>query len=594
MSRQFTRATSLDGLKKEAKRWLKALRSKDAEARVRLEQSYPQAPTEPGLRDVQHALAREYGAAGWAELKQQLTDSAPPLPHDSERIAWFLENACPDHHVRGGPANVMARDTAVRILRRCPEIARENFYTAVVCGDLPEVERILEERPESAREKAPGESHHRDLPGGDDLFRDNGPKTWEPLLFLCFTRLPVAAVNDNAVAIARALLDAGADPNAYFMAGDSFYTPLVGVIGEGEEDRPPHPQREALVRLLLERGAEPYDLQVIYNTHFHADVRWLLELIYAQSVKLGRKADWDDPEWAMLDMGGYSHLILRRAVLRNDLDLAEWVLSHGATPDPARDSTASLRSLYDEALRRGHTAMAELLRRSGANTDQIVPEGAEAFAAACFRLDREETQALIARNPEYLLDPGPLFEAAEHDRADVAELLLDLGMSPDIEDPRQGGQRPLHSAAYSDSPGVVSLLIERGAEIDPVDVTHETTPFGFAVWGQRHRTIELLSCVSRDIWSLTFTGAVERLREVFNAEPERAKVVVNQRTPLMRLCPDEDRAVEIVELFLRLGADPTITDTQGMTAADYARRRGLDEAAALLSRAESGAEANQL
>ena len=36
----------------------------------------------------------------------------------------------------------------------------------------------------------------------------------------------------------RALLDRGANPNAYFMTGNSRYTPLVGVIGEGEEDRP--------------------------------------------------------------------------------------------------------------------------------------------------------------------------------------------------------------------------------------------------------------------------------------------------------------------------------------------------------------------
>src|SRR3712207_7770983 len=46
---------------------------------------------------------------------------------------------------------------------------------------------------------------------------------------------------------------------------------------EGEERRPPHPRRDALVRLLLERGADPYDAQVIYDTHFDGDVRWYLE-----------------------------------------------------------------------------------------------------------------------------------------------------------------------------------------------------------------------------------------------------------------------------------------------------------------------------
>ena len=91
---------------------------------------------------------------------------------------------------------------------------------------------------------------------------------WEPLLYLCFTRLENPASNDNALAIAKLLLDNGADPNSYFMAGGSRYSPLTGVIGEGEEERPPHPRRNELTRLLLERGANPYDMQVFYNIHF--------------------------------------------------------------------------------------------------------------------------------------------------------------------------------------------------------------------------------------------------------------------------------------------------------------------------------------
>src|SRR5260370_3303350 len=108
------------------------------------------------------------------------------------------------------------------------------------------------------------------------------------------------------MAIAQLLLDHGGDPKAYFMAGDSRYSPLVGVIGEGEEDHPPHPRRDELARLLLERGAEPYDEQVIYNIHFHGKVLWWLKLMYEFSVKAGRRADWGDPEWHTLDQAGYA------------------------------------------------------------------------------------------------------------------------------------------------------------------------------------------------------------------------------------------------------------------------------------------------
>ncbi len=67
---------TLESLKKEAKRWLDALQSGDSAARARLEQAYPDAPPDPGLRDVQHALAREHGFSGWSALKDAVAARA--------------------------------------------------------------------------------------------------------------------------------------------------------------------------------------------------------------------------------------------------------------------------------------------------------------------------------------------------------------------------------------------------------------------------------------------------------------------------------------------------------------------------------------
>ena len=72
MPREITSATSLENLRKETKRWLRALRAGDAEARARLDRAYPQAPREAVLRDVQHALAREYGQENWIALKRAI------------------------------------------------------------------------------------------------------------------------------------------------------------------------------------------------------------------------------------------------------------------------------------------------------------------------------------------------------------------------------------------------------------------------------------------------------------------------------------------------------------------------------------------
>ncbi|HEX5436783.1 MAG TPA: ankyrin repeat domain-containing protein, partial [Gemmatimonadaceae bacterium] len=72
MSRKLTPHSSLDTLKREAKRWLKALRDGDPRARARLARVSPTAPASPGLRDVQHALALEHGFPGWTALKGEI------------------------------------------------------------------------------------------------------------------------------------------------------------------------------------------------------------------------------------------------------------------------------------------------------------------------------------------------------------------------------------------------------------------------------------------------------------------------------------------------------------------------------------------
>ncbi len=571
-------ASPLDNLKKHAKRWLKALRANDPSARDRLRRAYPDAPRDPVLRDVQHALARERGHQSWPALKSAVA-SAPPAaaepPDRAEEVAAFLQFACWDHHTHGRGDYRMHEAAAARILDQHPAIARDSLYTSIVCGDVEEVERRLVERPELAQQKG-------------------GPRQWEPLLYLTYGRLPAAHAADNAVAIARVLLDRGADPNAYYMAGDALYSVLVGIAGEGEQDARPHPHRDALYRLLLERGAGPYDIQVLYNTHFHGDVRWWLELTYAQAVKNGRTADWDDPDWPMFDMGGYgsgARFLLWVAMEKTrDLALAEWLLAHGANPNaaPPRDPRFSKTSLYVDAMRLNFPEMAELLLRYGATPAPIALTDEQRFVAAILRLDRAAAEAELAEHPEYLHSTVAMFAAAGRDDAEAVSLLLDLGTSIEVEDRKQ--QRTLHHAAAHQALRVARLLVERGADVDPRDATYNNTPLGWAVHFWHTPMIEFLKPLSRDVWNLAFIGDAARLREVLAAEPDRAKAVSRKGlTPLWWLPDDESRALEIVDLFLTHGADPALRTADGTSAADFAARRGLQAVARTVREAAAGA-----
>ena len=536
------------------------------------------------VRDAGHEriveLLERFAASGAQSLGEEREDRAA-------LVSRFLANACPDHHVRGGPAHTVALFTADRILERHPDIAHDNIYTAVVCGDITAVERILAEQPDAAREKG-GPKGSASAQGGSfvlDRTKATHPR-WEPLLYLCFTRLSSPRVAKNAVAIARLLLDHGADPNAYFMAGDSRYSPMTGVVGEGEESRPPHPCRNELVQLLIDRGANPYDIQVFYNTHFRGDILWLLEMVYDHTVKTGRADDWKDPEWSMIDMGGYglgARYLLTIAVRKNDFGLGRWILDHGADPNaelPRRTKLPKL-SLHEEALRLGHREMADLLVRYGAEPSGYVPRGEGAFVAAALSSDDSAVRRMLAEHPEYLTSPKALFEAARRNRADVVAMLLDLGTPIETEGPQHG--RALHEAAYHNSLDVAKLLIERGAEIDPVEDNWGNTPMDFARYAQNLDMIDLLTPYTRDLWSLAFAGKVDRLRMLLTQDPGLARAQWSIGvTPLMRLPNDDAKALEIVELLLSHGADASVRDAEGFTAADLAERRGLAAAAAAL------------
>ena len=344
-----------------------------------------------------------------------------------ERVGAFLRMACLDWGV-GGPDRAHQTHAAERLLKRYPDIAHDSIYTAVACGDLEEVRRILDEDPERANTKG-------------------GPRQWPPLLYLCTARLPAhPASAANATAIARLLLDRGADPNADHQGGDAsiHYTALTSVIGRGEEQAATHPEARALSSLLLERGAEPYDQQIFYNAFAgHAshplladdDLVWLLELIYRESIKRGREADWADPDWKQIDMGGYGSgawYLLHNAMKGNYLGIAEWALSHGANPNPPRasDQRTPPGTLYEMAIASGRQEFAELLARHGAPRTSPPASEADDFMATCFLPDREGARRMAAAHPEHLKDATTLLRAAESDRVEVAGLLLDLGMSP--------------------------------------------------------------------------------------------------------------------------------------------------------------------
>jgi ankyrin repeat protein len=484
----------------------------------------------------------------------------------ADRVAAFLQVACWDHHEHGKAVHRMRDRSAQRLLANDPWIAREHLVTAIVCGELDEVRRIVAASPESAR-------------------MAGGPRNWTPILYLAYTRFSHPATLAHAVDIARVLLDHGASPDDFYMAMDARYTVLTGVAGEGEQDAPRQPYAAELFDLLLARGAEPFDTQVLYNTHFSGDIVWWIDLVYRHTVDTPRGEAWKDPDWPMFDMGAYgcgARFLIETAIKTRRPELAQWALERGANPSPApaRDHRFPKQSLYEYAVMEGQKAIATALLEHGAPPTIPTLGDRERLVAACLAGERAVVEALLAQVPSEDVTHA-LFEAARRNRRDAAALLLSLGVSPELEDAR--GKRAMHEAAAANATAVVELLLERGAEVDPRERTYDATPLGWAAHFDHIATMDVLARSSRDIWILTFHGYVGRVREVLAEDPSLAQATQpDGRTVLWWLPDDEATALQLVELLVSAGANPRV-QVEGRTAAGAARRRGLFHVGEVLS-----------
>jgi ankyrin repeat protein len=553
MPRGLTAKTRLDTLRKDAKRWLKALRTGEPDARDRLAAAWPGAPAEPALRDIQHALALEYGQQSWVALKAALDDLALDRKTHAERLDQLLRH--------GWDGDLSA---ARRIVARYPEIARDSLFTAAACGDIKEVERRLAADPEAA-------------------LRTGGPRAWTALTYVAYSRLDTV----NALAIARRLLDAGADPNFRFDDGWGIpFKVLTGAVRLGEGARPSHAQASELVELLIASGADPFDVQTLYNVSIVGEelvepLYWY-DLLWRHCEARGELDQWRTAGEISLGHGfGLSTLdyLLGNAVGQNEVVRAEWLLDRGADPNTTHAYTK--QALHALAQLSGFLDLQRMLEQRGARSVKL--SGMEAFRAACLRHDAEAAKALLTSEPELVRDPTPLHAAAQFGDAEAINLLLGFGV--DAKGLDTDGISPLHRAVQSGSLAAVDRLLQAGADPNLRDGKWRGTALSWAVVLGRPQLFERLIPISRDVRALTRLPAFERLKTVLEADPSLANHHLADEqapTPLYCLPDDEDAAVEAARILIAHGADPTVRDAKGRTPADAARGRGLDEAADLM------------
>jgi Ankyrin repeats (3 copies) len=493
----------LDHLRQQARALQQAVRAGDASAAERVESQHPGGvPADVDgfpLSTAQLVVAREYGFASWPKLKHYVDvaadhgwfvtspqsrsegapDSAPAHLADE-----FCRLACLTYTTADSPER---RVRARRMLAEHPDLVTRNIWAAGAAGDEAALTRLLAEDPGLAR-------------------RRGGPYRWSPLCYLAYSRLDPDIGLDAVSAMARALLDAGADPNeGYLWNGEPYaFTVLTGVFGEGEQgprNQPRHPHWVAFARLLLEAGANPNDSQVLYNRMFSPGTEHL-ELLFEYG--LGRGAGGKLP--ALLsdvfvpptEMLRYD---LRWAVDHGMLDRVRLHASHGTDVVSAYDDG---RTPIELAHLNGHADVEEFLLSQGANPPALDP--AEALVAAAFATDRGAVNRLTADHPGLLDElrqarPGLIVWAAGNRQADVVAYLLELGWDVNAfgrgDSPiEEGWQTALHEAAAQGNLALARHLLAGGADPNLRDARFDATPLGWAQWSGQPEMLDFLAPVT--------------------------------------------------------------------------------------------------
>jgi ankyrin repeat protein len=413
---------NLEQLRKQAKELVRAARAGDADALARL------GGREPILARAQLVVAREQGYGSW-------------------------------------PALVAAAEASV-----------ETFVLAATSGRRTRAEALLAARPEIADDPWARLVLGRGWDG--DPNAPGGPRGWAPILYVCHTCWPSAA-------LAGELLVRGADPNAAFENEFGRMSALYGAAGVAHDAE--------LTRVLLEAGADPDDGESVYHATEAPDtacLRLLLEhgASVAGTNALAHALDHDalDHVRLLLDAGAPTDdaAYLAHAVRRGrGVEFLTLLVEYGVELDRPGGETwrgdVPLRTAYQHAVLRGREDVAEQLARLGASTD--VADGDRAIGE-------------VARG----IRPGaPLPEVLDPDAQEVlilTALWLDLELVLDLVGPDfvgvVGGSPPgalVHMAAYVGQAGTVRTLLDRGADANVV--LGFGTPLASAVEGTRYHML---------------------------------------------------------------------------------------------------------
>ena len=275
---------------------------------------------------------------------------------------------------------------------------------------------------------------------------------------------------------------------------------------------------------------------------------------------------------------------LHEAAQAGDVDAVRSILAQ----DPyhvGRRQDGKLTPLH-RAAAEGHGEIVEMLLQAAAAPNARDYGGSTPLHAAARGGHTDSVRALLAHDarPSLINEVGdtPLHEAARAGHLEIARLLLAHGADPNAKS--QCGGTPLHAAAGAGRRDLAGLLLQQGALANARSTAHAEawSPWHEAQAAGDPAIAELLlhhggadkAAGPIDVHTAASRGYDGRLELLLARDPGllQSRDVLHKRTPLHWAAASGRGS--IADMLLARGADATIPDKRGMTAADLAAAAG--------------------
>jgi len=465
MSRDLPARPNLDHLKNQAKDLLNDFRRGDSAAVERLRSLASLSPNaRPTLADAQRAIARDYGFATWAKLKEHVESLAKPaepmeklkaaiLANDARKVAQVLKrhaelksklnDPLPDYGFGDTPLFAAVqrsnRDVIGTLLRAGADINARTHWWAGSFGVL------------------------------DDAARSDRPAWLAPYL------IERGAVVDVHAAVALGMLDK--------LKALVFDNPALVHARGGDGQTPLHFARSVeIAQYLLDRGA---DIDALDIDHESTPAQYMLrdrQHVARFLISLGCRTD-------LLMAAALGDLQLVRKHLDADPSCVRTSVSEEHFPK--RDARAG-GTIYMWTL--GAHKTAHVIAREFGHEEvfRLLMDRSPAelkLALACELGDDTTFEALLAARPNLVqtlsdAERRKLAYAAQSNNNEAVRLMLAAGWPVDVRG--QHGATPLHWAAFHGNAAMVREILRYKPPLEVFDANFDGKPLGWAIYGSLH------------------------------------------------------------------------------------------------------------